>query len=612
MRTVGRATTTLLIVAAVLGIGSLAGVIADRAGRDTAFVIDRFDRQVRVADTGTLAVVETIEVTFSRSRRGIFRDLPVDGPRRVLYEVGGVDRGPGTEPWTWTTLPIPGGEGTRIRVGDPAVHLPPGTYTYRFVYDIRGLTFRHADQPDVAQVRLDVPGFDWPTDIAATTLDVRLPAPAREVVCVSGLRRSTRRCDPPVRTSGDRVTATFPSFAAGRAATVAIDLDTDAFTNPLPVARVQPLASTQGLIPPIALPAWLAGLLLAVSLVLPFTAFEVFKAITVYRDERTDPHLHDRLHPTAIFAPPHGHGPVEVAGLLLRTMQTQPLLIGTLIDLDQRGVVRTTTDGPVGPTTSSDDVAFTVEPGPPDATAHPTERRFVSALMPGGGSIRFDGEYDKRTARRASAASSVLVEHAKKVFARYGYAHGRSRWLRSIGVRVLMYAGIGLGLWLWTWIASSLLSLPGGAAAAIAVVVVVGWLATRWVWRHHRLPLNSRGRDAVAQARAFREFIATVEGDQLQWAAGQPGIDHHHPAVSLLPYAVVLGLADSWYERFGPLLAELAAATGATGGAWWASSRGFDGVQTASSGSTTSPSSGGSFGGGGGGSGGGGGGGGAW
>ncbi|MEX0705592.1 MAG: hypothetical protein WD041_03145, partial [Nitriliruptoraceae bacterium] len=131
-------------------------------------------------------------------------------------------------------------------------------------------------------------------------------------------------------------------------------------------------------------------------------------------------------------------------------------------------------------------------------------------------------------------------------------------------------------------------------------------------WRHHRVPLNSEGRDATGHARAFRTFIETVEGDQLRWAAGRPGIGHRHPAVTLLPYAIALGLADSWFRRFGEVMAQFAAASTASGGvAWWASGTTFSAVRSAQAATVTAPSSS-SSGGGGGGSGGGGGGGGSW
>lgn len=119
----------------------------------------------------------------------------------------------------------------------------------------------------------------------------------------------------------------------------------------------------------------------------------------------------------------------------------------------------------------------------------------------------------------------------------------------------------------------------------------------------------------IARTKAFRTFLEEVHGDRLEFAAGRQQYDQHHPAIALLPYAMALGLAESWYFRFEPVLTELAqrGAVPSSGvHPWWAYGAGFAAVRTSYSGSTTAPSSsgsGGSFGGGGAGSGGGGGGG---
>ncbi len=603
MRTGARVVWTAIIVAGLLGAGALTGLAADLVARDRAFTIDRFDRDVVVAADARLEVVETITVTFSESRRGIFRDLPSGGPAGdVSYTVWGVDRGEGSEPWEWTTLSIP--DGVRVRVGNPDVHLSPGRYIYRFRYDIDGLVFVPDDRPDVAEVRLDVPGFSWPTDVAETHLRIAAPGGILAARCVAGPVGTTRPCDPPVAVEGRQATARFNHFAPGRAATVAIDLPAAAITGSLPTTSIRSLGS-RNLAGPLDIDPPAAGLWLALVLAIPFVAFESVKSVLVYRDEATDPHLHGRVQPTAVFAPPFEHRPLEVGGLLLRRDQ-QSLLIGTLIDLDQRGLVHTSTEG------DGDEPTLVVRPGPPGSHPDALEADLLSTLLPNGTPARFDGEYDPDVAKRASAATALLHRRAYDVFRRHGYEHDRARWLRSPLIKGLAYLGLLGALALGTLVATAVLPLAFGAAAVVAGLVFVAWLVVRGIWRHHRLPLNSAGRDAVGKARAFREFLATVEADQLEWAADQPGIDHHHPAVSLLPYAVVLGLADSWYDRFGPLLRELAASAGAgaaTGTTWWASSSGYQGVRTSSSGTTTSPSS---SGGGGGGSGGGGGGGGSW
>jgi hypothetical protein len=614
VRIVSRTAGTLIIAAVIGALSAAIPVVVDLVGRDRAFTITSFDREVEVATDGTLDVTETIEVSFDEERRGIFRDLPRDGPRgagTVAYTAVRVDEGSDADPWPFTLESTDDGE-FRIRVGDPVVWLAPGDYTYRFRYAIDGLAFRSERDPDRVQVRLDVPGYAWPTDVERTSLTVRSPADVEEVACVAGPRRTVRACDPAPRVEDSVVAATFHTFGPQRAATVAIDLDAASFDGTLPTFREQPLDRREGIVPVVALPPALAGLLTALVLAVPFLALEGVQAALVYRDEKTDPHLHDRAQPSALFGPPHDLRPVEVAGLLLRN-KGESLLLGTLVDLDQRGTISTTS------TTKGKKTVLTVEPGPPGVRAPSGDATFLRTLLPGGAPLRFDGEYDKDASTRTQAATDELVRQAEGVFAANGLEHDRAPLLRNAAFKALLALGllaltVGLAL-----LMSRMLVLPIGVTAAVAGLVVGGVALVRALWRHERLPLNSEGRDAVGQARAFREFVRTVEGEQLEWAADQPAISHHHPAISLLPYAIVLGLADSWYQRFGPVIRELAVAAAAGGAAagatWWVSQSSYQGVAASRTGTMTDPSAssgGGSFGGGGGGSGGGGGGGGSW
>jgi hypothetical protein len=225
------------------------------------------------------------------------------------------------------------------------------------------------------------------------------------VACVAGPRRTTRGCDPAPSVDGSVVTATFDAFAPSQAATVAIDLDASAFSPGLPSFREQPLDRRPGILPVVDAPPAIAGLAAALVLALPFLVLEGVQAVLVYRDEKTDPQLHDREHPTAIFGPPHDFRPVEVAGVLLRR-KGESLLLGTLVDLDQRGTVTTVSRG------AGKKTVLTVEAGPEGVEAAPGDAAFLRTLLPGRSSIRFDGEYDADTATRTQAATNELVRQA--------------------------------------------------------------------------------------------------------------------------------------------------------------------------------------------------------
>jgi uncharacterized membrane protein YgcG len=622
MGRLGRILATAVLACLVLATALAVATLVDRPSRDRAFEITSYQRDVEVQRDGRLWVIERIDVRFAEPRRGIFRDLPASGQAGpVGYADVAVDRGSVERPWMWRIEGAPDG-GTRIRIGDPDVTLSPGSYTYRLRYAIDDLTFLHRDRREVAEVRLDVPGFAWPTDVRAAQLRVVLPGEVVEVDCVAGALRSTADCPEAPRVSGRSVEVDLGAFGPERSATVAILVAADAFDPGLPVHRATPLRAA-----PRTLPATVAAVLAVLLLAVPLVVFEVVKAVRVYRDVETDPALHDRLHPTAVPEPPAGLVPAEVAGLLLRRAG-DPLFLASLVDLDQRGVVQVSTGSPApsaAPPGASRRAArraeqvaagvarsVTVRRGPTGEVPEPY-RPFVRALLPGDAPLTMTGGYDADAAQRSSAADTVVQHLGRGVFRAHGLEHGEGGALRHGAVKGLLLLAWAVGALLVAAITAAVSSIPFVAVLALAPIVLLAWSASRFLWRHERLPLNSQGRDAIGQARAFDEYLRTVEAEQLEWAATQPDIDQRHPAVRLLPYAIALGLAASWYERFGDLLLRVAPAAAGAGTAWWASRSSFDTFSATRSTSTTAPSSsGGGGGGGGGGSGGGGGGGGSW
>ena len=624
-RVVGSLVTGAVVVASAIGIGVVGGIIE----RDGAFEIDRFDQHVTITADGTTEVVEELDVTFSKERRGIFRDLDEE---TAFHGAGGsegfggfddfeVDRGDAADPWDFAIESGP--TGPRIRIGRADTILDPGTYPYRIRYTAPPWYYELEDEPGIVEVRIDAPGFDWPTSIGSSSMTVEVPGPVLDAACVEGPRGTTRSCAQDPVIDGGRASFRFGPFSDHESATVAVRLDAAAFTAAADVATAEAteLGQRRGLSVarligapwPLNRPA--AALLLVALLALPILVWEALSAQKVYRDRVTDPALHDREHPTALPTPPFGFHPPEVAGLRLRNDDDQ-LFLATLVDLDQRSLIVTRTETQPGGRFTSEREELTVTVGPGIVNAHPIDAEVVHSLLPNGTPAVFDGTYDRSVASRVNRTKVVLAGRRKSVFDTHGFRHDQGGLLAETWFRFIMfvlYLGFAAAVIGAVTFATPLHTIAGGA---IGLLVLMGWGVIAGVWQHHRLPLNSEGRDAVAQARSFEEFIRTVEGEELEWAAGQPGIDHHHPAISLLPYAIALGLADSWYERFSSVMQELAVAAGggaaAGTAAWWTSQSAFRNVSTAQSGTSTAPSSSSSGGGGGGGSGGGGGGGGSW
>jgi hypothetical protein len=615
MRLGWRITVSVLVTAGTFGAAWAVGAITDEVERDGAFRIDRFDQHVAISADGTTQVTEEIEVTFSQERRGIFRDLEVAPfPSDGTFTNFEVDRGHPSEPWQFAVEQGP--TGPRVRIGNPAQFLTPGTYPYRITYDAPTWFYELRRDGDVAEIRIDVPGFGWPTSIGATTLSMDLPGAVRDASCVEGRRGTTRPCAVTPFTDGEHIRFEVGPFDDQESATVLVQVDRDAFVTDIPVHNPDPLFSSGGIGPwDVSRP--MAAVWLALILAIPLLIWEALSSWHHYRDRMTDPALHDRQHPTALPTPPFGFRPPELAGLLLRT-DADSLFLATLVDLDQRGLLTTSTETTPGGLLRKERETLTVTRPPAGTVMPPMDDEFVSALVPTGTTV-FDGDYDAEVASRVTAAKRPVTERAKGVFERFGFEHDEGGIIGVGWFRALVILGYLIGAGAVAWVFTAATPLPGPASVIVVLVVLAGWGLAHLPWAHHRLPLNSTGRDARVQARAFDEFIRTVEGEQLEWAAGQPGIDHHHPAISLLPYAIVLGHADSWFDRFGSVMSELAVTSGGDGSggvrsgqaAWWTSAAAYSSVRASQSGTSTAPSSSGG-GGGGGGSGGGGGGGGSW
>ncbi|MBS3939555.1 MAG: DUF2207 domain-containing protein [Actinobacteria bacterium] len=622
MRTSSRLVVTgvvAAVTAALVASAATAPRLSDfEPSPDDAFAIDMFDQEVRVGSDGRLEVVESIDVTFREQRRGIFRDLDTVGieDSQVTYEVRSVDRGLPDQSWDYVIEDT--GARLRVRIGNEDVVLDPGPQHYRIAYVMDGLLFEPTARPGMVQLRIDVPGAEWPTAIAETRFRVELPAEPTRVQCVMGSSGETNPC-PEATVEGTTVRQSVPALEPWTTATVLVEVPADAFTTTFDVAEVEDLdtlgeaAQPEG---PPPLPRVPAALLLLLLVAAPALLLEALRARLVYRDRVTDPALHDRVTPSAELEPPDNARPLETAALLQRGIGNE-VVLATLLDLELRGAVQTATTE-----TAEGKPRIVVTPAdgaPRGEPPRPWEAAFLRHLLGSTGRIDFDGVYDADTTKRASAASGALKSHGGWLHSTESpLTHTGARWLRGGTFAVWIALCLALGAVIGV-AGTRLLQLSLVVPVVIWVCLGVSWILLSFVWRPQRLPLTSVGRDVIARTRAFREFLEQVHGDRLEFAAGRETYDQHHPALSLLPFAMALGLADSWYRRFEPVLAELARQGAVpTSGPypWWAYGAGYGAVRTSYSSSTTSPSSsggsGGSFGGGGAGSGGGGGGGGSW
>ena len=94
------------------------------------FVIDRYGIEMEVMENNSYAITETIEVTFSEERHGIYRDLPTtySGRRVKISDI----RVPG-----WKTKITRDPDWLNIRIGDADLWVDGRqTYVISYTYDV--------------------------------------------------------------------------------------------------------------------------------------------------------------------------------------------------------------------------------------------------------------------------------------------------------------------------------------------------------------------------------------------------------------------------------------------------------------------------------------------
>jgi uncharacterized membrane protein YgcG len=140
-----------------------------------------YSSDVTVEPDASLRVVETIRV-FGDGRtvdHGIYRDFPTRTPglfnHRVPFQVLDVRRDGRVEPFTVTSKE----SSAHVQIGDPAVHLGVGDFTYTIAYRTGEQLRFFADHDELYW---NVTGNEWPFPIDVAEAVIHLPAGANERV----------------------------------------------------------------------------------------------------------------------------------------------------------------------------------------------------------------------------------------------------------------------------------------------------------------------------------------------------------------------------------------------------------------------------------------------
>lgn len=571
------------IVAATVAVGAAVPAAAES--------ISDFTVEAIIGSDTTMRITETITYDFEGEyRHGIFRDIPrydetLAGQRRT-YRVG-------VDAVTMDGAPVPwvtsdNGPYLNVRIGDPYVTITgPHTYvaTYTVADGLRVITEADMDDPlmpdtisagDV-EVFWDWVGTGWDVPIARATATVTGPGDVLHHVCYSGEAGGRATClsaavGPmaiygPARVSpGDAFTGVtvFPAAAFVRA-------PTENVTQGLPSNPA--LGFLLAIVP--------AGLLIAIPVIF---------AVSRRREDAGVPV------PGAPpqYSPPDDLTPAEMAAAWRGNNASgdSRVLVATLLHLASRRWLDVSLMG------SDLHVQWTGHGTDP---LRPWEESLLGVLLKGQTSATLSG-YDSILAADWKLSVIRLVGEAEQVGRRNADGNRPDQrwwWLIAVAFVFVVVGFVSI-------FAQS--AFMATAAWTITVGSVIGFTAARIITPRRETERSAR---FLAQVRGLEKVLGTDAAASRREFAHRLGLTDVAIFATMLPYAVVLDLEDSWMGAFPDLTPDQLVASGFYVTSMSSLDHLVSSGRSSISSATTAPSSG-SGGGGSSGGGGGGGGGGSW
>ena len=499
-------------------------ILLTLAAAARAEVIRSFDADLKLDGDGTLHVTERIGMDFENARRhGIFRIVPVQYERyRQRYTVDMAVESVTDGQGNGRTYSVQRqGPDIQIKIGD-ADRLVTGRADYVLTYRLRRVvnvfSEETADGKPEPELYWNVTGNEWPYPILQATARLTPPAgvPINQVRGKSfvGVAGSTEQGT--TSTGGGAVVFAASNLRPGEGLTV--------------VARL-PSGS-------IALPGWQTRLWWIIKDWWPAVVFPLLAlGLLLWRWLATGRDVGGGQAIAVEWDPPGNLSPAEMGTLIDESCDMSDV-VSTLVDLAARGYLSIRQFDDAGWFTSSSDYRFTKENPPADAKPLlPHERRFYDAVFEGRehkvmlsqlkgdfhahlGGIR-KGIFRALMDRRFFTANP---ESVRATYTMFGLFLG-------VAGLVLTFVGFQGGFIAW----GIGVALSGGLILAFARAMPAKTLA---------------GSTALREVLGFKRFLMLVEKDRLV-AEGKADPSTFS---KLLPYAIVLGVADEWAGKFADLL----------------------------------------------------------
>ena len=467
---------------------------------DTA-TITNYEASLVLSKNGDLSTQEVITTDLPPNKRGIFRIFDTADPRRSGVEhpvtIESISRDGVQEPYTI----VDGATGTMTaRIGDAEVTLPPGEYTYQIDSSTTG-----ALEPGKTGETLwwwDVVGQGWQMPMQAVSISAELPTKPDKAECVQG---KDTPCTASIEGTSLRIqTGPLEPFTA---VTVRVSFPSNALPPP-------PSGSDDASpVAPIILLSLLTGLL-AAGLAFFF----------IYLTRETEPGF------PVLFEPPEGIFPA-LGVRILNEKHSYEAVQATLFDLAARGLLELTGD---------DDTWIVTLIGDPALLPQwPAETAMLRAL-----GLKSQG--DSFDTSKAETAGKLIFE-ARKVMQSGVDTASKPYLTRSRPGRIGSYLG-------WMAFFGSLYLIgrylfgndqsahwPLLSALGVFAFIALGMMFDAGV----RTKRTEVGRDVWSRVGGFDRFLSTESSESRFEAA-----EHLDWYPRYLPWAVALGSADAWAQRY--------------------------------------------------------------
>jgi uncharacterized membrane protein YgcG len=503
----------------VVGLAVMAlGLWSAPASADEGWVIQRFAADITIQPSGSLHIVETIDVDFAlQQKHGIFRNIPfryqLDETHVRVYRVtvGSVTDGGGRAvPYQVSA----GGPNTVIKIGDAAVTVS-GVQTYKLTYDVGGAMNTFADHDELFW---NVNGGGWPVPMTAVSATVRVPSGLQKTTCYQGARGSTELCRATMDTNraGFETTRVLPT---GQQLTIVAALAKGVVTEPAPILEETGRTLPQHFEPESGNAAPAVGG--AVAIFLAGLAALFWRWYTVGRDVR------ERETIVPEYEPPDKLRPAQL-GLILDESADKKDVTATIVDLAVRGYL-TISEKKSGLFLGKDWTLRSTGKAPNDLQLY--ERVIWNGLFKGREEVKVSELREHFVVSLRAAQEALYADSAKQKWfptrpdqVRTGY----------VGLAVLVIvAGAGIAWLLGTTVGAGLIGMAIAAVGLIAVPVAQFMPAK-----------TAAGAELLRRTLGFRRYMEVAEKERQRFAERENIFSEY------LPYAIVFGCVDKWARAF--------------------------------------------------------------